>query len=235
LARRPEKKRKARFRSSVAKHVSRAPCGAPIRARRFCGAGAGCNRSSRRAPELAAGSASTGNKTRSERPLFDGHGEFLRIRAFFLALPGRGMPMGPDRPHRPASWRPGRDENGPVHFAPAPRGAALRSAGEATGFLAPWTSILPKSSRPSRRPREDFARAEMMPHARGWDEDEVFSRRRAAQGGGARLRRHLCEGGRPAARRSRGSTRTLIFEEAGAGACGLDRRLSLDPQTWRPG
>ena len=39
-----------------------------------------------------------------------------------------------------------------------------------------------------------FARDEMMPHARDWDEGEIFPVDDAAPGGGARLRRHLREG-----------------------------------------
>ena len=73
-----------------------------------------------------------------------------------------------------------------------------------------------------------FARDEMMPFARQWDEDEFFPVETLRQGGGARLRRHLC------ARRCRrlgavAARRHAHLRGAGAGLP-LDRRLHLDPQ-----
>ena len=46
-----------------------------------------------------------------------------------------------------------------------------------------------------------FARDEMMPQARDWDENETFPVEALAQGGGARLRRHLRARTTSAARR----------------------------------
>ena len=73
-----------------------------------------------------------------------------------------------------------------------------------------------------------FARDEMMPHAREWDENSSLSGRDAAQGGGARLRRHLCQGRR---RRLGADAARRRDHLRGAGAgLHLDRRLYLDPQ-----
>ena len=46
-----------------------------------------------------------------------------------------------------------------------------------------------------------FARDEMMPFARQWDEDEFFPVETLRAGGGARLRRHQCAAPMSAARR----------------------------------
>ena len=73
-----------------------------------------------------------------------------------------------------------------------------------------------------------FARDDMMPQARDWDENEIFPGRGVAQGGGARLRRHLRQGRR---RRLGADTARRRAHFRGAGArLHLDRRLYLDPQ-----
>ena len=73
-----------------------------------------------------------------------------------------------------------------------------------------------------------FARDEMMPHARDWDENETFPVETLRKAADARLWRHLCEGrcrrlGFVAARRHH------HLRGIGAGLH-LDRRLYLHPQ-----
>ena len=73
-----------------------------------------------------------------------------------------------------------------------------------------------------------FARDEMMPQARDWDENEIFPVEALAQGGGARLRRHLRQGRR---RRLGADAARRRADLRGTGAgLHLDRRLYLDPQ-----
>ena len=73
-----------------------------------------------------------------------------------------------------------------------------------------------------------FARAEMMPLARQWDEEESLPGGHAAPGRGARLRRHLCER-RPRRLGAVAARCRADFRGAGAGLS-VDRRLYLDPQ-----
>ena len=91
-----------------------------------------------------------------------------------------------------------------------------------------WISSFPRSSGRSRRPRGEFARDEMMPHARDWDENETFPvetlRKAAALGfGGIYVQGRCRRLGAVAARRHD------HLRGAGAGLH-LDRRLYLDPQ-----
>ena len=94
--------------------------------------------------------------------------------------------------------------------------------------LTPMDFDLTEDQRAFQATARQFARDEMAPKARDWDENETFPVAGAAPGGGARLRRHLCEGrrrrlGAVAARRHH------HLRGAGAGLH-LDRRLYLDPQ-----
>ena len=141
---------------------------------------------------------------------FDRHGGLL---AAFLAGPGRARhlcyPQG-----KPAF--------------PRPLAAGLLTRQSILGRVCPWIFPSPKNSAPFSRSRAHFARDEMMPHARDWDEGEVFPVETLRTGGGARLRRHLCQG---RCRRLGADPARCRADFRGTGArLHLDRRLYLDPQ-----
>ena len=97
-----------------------------------------------------------------------------------------------------------------------------------TGQGHPWISSFPRNNGHFRATARTFARDEMMPHARDWDEDEIFPveslRKAAALGfGGIYVKEDV--GGSALSRLDA----ALIFEELGA-RLHLHRGLYLDPQ-----
>ena len=89
-----------------------------------------------------------------------------------------------------------------------------------------WISISPRNKAPFRQTAREFARAEMMPHARDWDEDEIFPvetlRKAAALGfGGIYVAEDV--GGSALSRLDA----TIIFEELAQGCTSTAAYISI--------